>query len=352
MAPRKKASLERDFVSLIFGKEQLSLPDCVSVYNELERDPGPISRIFCDEELMLQLLSNFDNYALRLSRFFNLLNKNSVNCGNDRTRKKSWVGPGLADELVEHILFPLLTEDFRQFCLESPFLDLFSLVVDFCLPWNPKPFEKLARILVENRPVFGALVAGKTTSGIMKQWVGEFTNTVFDYHVIRAWTGALIYQCDSCESNHNIEEQKTRWHRLEELVPSLLKALRNYPKQTDNAPKKILKLDAKTINGLQAIGMVLPTSERGLEMAIQSLQKDEFVNVLKAVGGSFPCRPCYEALVDPSSARSHDQDDADTWGRLEFMQFTQLLGDGIGMWNILVSSQALEDMQQAQTEGM
>jgi len=87
-------------------------------------------------------------------------------------------------------------------------------------------------------------------------------------------------------------------------------------------------------------------------MTIERLEKKESVAVLKAFGESFPCRPCYEISTDPSKIVRNDWSDGDAWDRFKFLKFTDLLGEKIGMWNMLISAQALEDMQQAQAEGM
>lgn len=350
-AYKKRRSLPRDFISLIFGKEQMTLSDCIPVYDELERNPAPISRITSDEEIILQLLSDFDRYASRIARFFSILNKNSANRSRDGARRKSWVGPGLADALTEHILLPLLGDDFSQFQLGPPFLDAFSAVLDCCISYNPRSFEKLARNLVEERSVFVALISGKTTGGIMKQWIGVFTNTVSDYQVISAWTKRLIEQCDSCDGNHGIEQEKSRWQALDSVLPHLIRALRNHPQPTPGVPRQPLRLGSDLNIALHSLGIAPPASESALERAIQRLEQDETVRMLKAVSGSFPCRPCYELSTDPSSLRVADRDELDTWDRLGFMRFTDLLGAGIGMWRVLASSQALEDMQQAYAEG-
>lgn len=350
-AYKKKRSLPRDFISLIFGKEQMTLSDCIPVFDELERDPGPISRIISDDEVVLQFLSDFDRYALRIARFFNILNKNSVNQSRGATRRKSRVELGLADELVEHILLPLLGDDFSQFQLRPPFLDVFSAVLDYCLPYNPRSFEKLARNLVEEQSVFAALISGATTGGIIKQWIGVFTDTVSDYQVISAWTKRLIEQCNSCDENHDIEQLKSRWRTVDNLLPRLIRVLRNYRQPAPGAPRQPLKLDSDLTTELRSLGIIPPASESALERAVQSLENDETILVLKAVSASFPCRPCYELSTDPCAVRVADRVERNTWDRLGFMQFTDLLGAGIGMWRVLASSQALEDMQQAYADG-
>lgn len=304
-AYKKRRSLPRDFISLIFTNDrtQMILSDCILVYEELERDPGPISRIMSDDELMVQLLTDFDSYASRIARFFSLSQKYSVS----RTRRNSRAGSGgLADELVENLLLPLLGEDFWQFHLGQPFLDVFGCIIDFCLPYNPRALERLARNIVGHTTLFGALVSGRTTGGIMKQWMGFFTVPRFDIQVISEWTGALVRLCISCEGNHDIGK----------------------------------------------FGHIAATSQGALDKAMWRLEKEESIRVLRAVGESFPCRMCYEASTGSASAQRNDRDQKDTWDRLGFSTFTELLGERIGLWRVLISSQALDDMQQVHAEGM
>lgn len=350
-AYKKRRSLPKDFVSLIFNKEQITLSDCIPVFIELEHNPESLSRLFSDEETFLQLLSNFDHYASRISRFFTMFKKHSVNHPIDATRQKPWLGLAFSNELTERILLPLLGDSFSQFTLSNNFLDAFGAVLECCLPHIPRSFEKLVGRLFEEKLLFVALMSGKTTGGIMKQWIVVLTDMIHDYQALSSWTRRIIEQCDSCMGNHDIDEQKNRWQALDNLHPRLIRALRNNPRPTSNMPWQI-RLDPDLILELQRLRISPPTSQRALEDAIFTLERDETARMLKAASESFPCRYCYESSTGGELARHDLEQRGETCLSLGFGHFKDLLGSGIGMWQVLASGEALEDMQQAYEEGL
>ncbi|KAH8146891.1 uncharacterized protein LAJ45_08970 [Morchella importuna] len=349
-AYKKRRSLPKDFVSLIFNKEQITLSDCIPVFAELERNPESLSRLFSDEENLLQLLSNFNHYASRISRFFIMFKKHSVNHPVSATHQKPWLGSTFSNELTERILLQLLSDSFSQFMLSNNFLDAFGAVLECCLPHSPRSFEKLAERLFKEKLVFKALISGKTTGGIMKQWVVVLTKVIHDYQALSAWTRTIIEQCDSCMGNHDIDEPKSRWQALDSLLPQLIRALRNKPQGTSNMPWQI-RLDPGLIFELQRFGISPPASQRALEDAIFTLERDEAVRMLKAVSGSFPCRYCYKSSTGGEVAEL-ELEQRETCLSLDIGHFSDLLGSGIGMWRVLASGEALEDMQQAYQKGL
>lgn len=370
MASRRRASLNRqDFIPFIFGDEIITISLCLPVYAQLERDPGHVSRIITDEDVMLKLLSDFDRYALRIAQFFTLLNRNAVSRARQGVRRMSWVGPGIADELIENILFPLLGEEFQQFQLHPPFLDLFAAVIDFCLPYHARPLEALAKRLQENELLLGALVAGESTSFVMKAWIGLFRITIFDPTVIGAWTRRLITQCKNCESDHNIPNQIDTWRKLKDVIGRLTSVIHDRTSDQLAVPASVVPatggksgnktgmqggavvLSPEVVEALQYFGIEPSNSERVLMHVLETLKKEETLRVLLATVGSFPCRPCYETSINPSAVTLNRRYKEDGSGTADSFLFTDILGRGIGVWRVLVSALALKDMQDAHIQG-
>lgn len=313
---------------------------------------------------MLQLLSNFELYAYRIAKFFTLLNRNAVSRARQGVRRMSYVGPGIADELIENFLLPLLGEDFQQFQLHPAFLDLFAAVIDFCLPYHPRPLEALVKRLQENEALFGALVAGLDTSAVMKEWIGLFKATIFDTKLIGGWTRRLIAQCKRCESDHNIPDQIDMWRRLEDLIgrlTSIIHTSGQHAIQSSGVPDEgtrsstttgalVLPPDVK--EALQYFRIEIPfPSKRVLTHILETLEKDETLRVLLATVKSFPCRPCYETSTDPSATKVYERYEQDDWGSSGEFMFTDILGVGIGVWRVLVSALAMKDMEDAHIQG-
>lgn len=381
MTSKRRASVvQKDFTVLIFGNEYLSLPLCAPVYNQLLRDPSQVASLLTDEDLLLKFLSNFDLYASRITQFFGLLNTGPVDPTNRGVRRASCVGPGIADKLVESILLPLLGDDFQQFQLKPAFLTLFSSVIEFCLSFRPRPLELLAKRLSEVESLLEALVAGETSNQAMRDWVNIFSITVFDFKIIGVWARRLITQCRRCDSNHGVSDQIRVWQRLDDLIGRLtdmiptrldhnrsLPVLQNLRRLNDadkksgvttGAQKSSFELPPDVGTALQHFQIPPPMSERALRNALEKLEKHEMLGVLRAVVDSYPCRPCYNASIKPSVVKSYDRYEEENWETSAAktvkspLLFTDLLGRGLGIWRVFLSSQALKDVEESRFEGI
>lgn len=381
MASRRRGSLiPKDFATLIFGDGFLTLPLCVPVYNQLERDPSQVSFLLADDDLLLKFLSNFNLYASRISQFFKQLSANPVDSSTQRRR--SCVGPGLADELIESLLLPLLGDDFQQFHQQLAFNDVFGSVIEFCLPFRPRPLEMLASRLSEKDKLLEALISGESSSKAMKEWINIFDTTLFDFEIIKVWARRVIVQSRRCDSNHGVSEQIHIWQKLDSLIGSLndivpiapgnsrgLPSLRNFRRLTDEdkksgattgVQKPSLELSPDVSASLLYFRIQPPRSERALRNALEKLEKDEMLKVLHAVAESFPCRPCYNISTAsrPLAVKSYDRYDEENWETSATKQtkgpllFTDLLGRKLGIWRVFLSSQALKDLEDAQFEGI
>lgn len=381
MTSKRRASVvQKDFAILIFGNEYLSLPLCAPVYNQLLRDPSQVSRLLADEDLLLKFLSNFDLYASRITQFFGQLNTGPVDPSNRGSRRASCVGPGIADELVDSVLLPLLGDDFQQFRLRPAFLTLLSAVIEFCLSFRPRPLEMLAKRLSEVEGLLEALVSGEASNRVVRDWINLFSITIFDFKIIGVWARRLAAQCRRCDGNHGVSEQIRAWQKLDDLISRLsdmipvhvhaggsrnlplpnLRRLTDADKKsgaTSKVQKSSIELPADVGVTLQHFQIPLPKSDRALRNALEDLEKGEMLKVLLAFVDSYPCRPCHDGSINPSIAKSYDRYEEENWeiGAAKAVRssllFTDLLGRGLGIWRVFLSSQALKDVEESRYEG-
>lgn len=381
MTSKRRASVvQKDFPILIFGNEYLSLPLCAPVYNQLLRDPSQVSRLLADEDLLLKFLSNFDLYASRITQFFGQLNTGPVDPSKRGSRRATSVGPGIADALIDSVLLPLLGDDFQQFQLRPAFLALFSAVIEFCLSFRPRPLEMLAKRLGEVEVLLEALISGETSNQVMRDWINIFSITIFDFKIIGVWARRLIAQCRRCDGNHGVSEQIRLWQKLDDLISRLtdmvparvedtrsLPALMNLRRLNDTdkksgatsgMQKSSLELPADVGATLQHFQILPPKSDRALQNALEKLEKVEMLGVLQVVVESYPCRPCYVASINPSVVKSYDRYEEENWETSAAKKtrgsllFTDLLGRGLGIWRVFLSSQALKDVEESRYEGI
>lgn len=377
---RRASTVQKDFANLIFGNDYLALPLCAPVYNQLLRDPSQIARLLADEDLLLKFLSNFDLYASRITQFFGQLHTGPADSSGRGARRASCVGPGIADQLVDSVLLPLLGDDFQQFQQKPAFLALFTVIIEFCLSFRPRSFEILAKRLGGVEALLEGLVAGETSNRVMRDWVNIFSITIFDFKIIGVWSKRLIAQCRRCESNHGISEQIRAWQRLDDLVSRLtdmiparlddnrsLPVLQNLRRLNDadkksgvttGAQKSSFELPPDVSTALLHFQIPPPMSVRALRNALEKLEKDEMLGVLRAIVDSYPCRPCYNASINPSAVKSYDRYEEENWETSVVKKvsgpllFTDLLGRGLGIWRVFLSSQALKDVEESRFEGI
>ncbi|KAI5837906.1 hypothetical protein DFP73DRAFT_600345 [Morchella snyderi] len=373
---RASLSLQGGFVPVIFGNQILNYSLCVSVYTQLERDPSALASLFTDDDLLLKLLSSFDQYASRLTELFSQLKRGGVDRAREGTRRKTSASPGIADELIESVLFPLLGQDFSQLHRSQTFLDLFASIVGFCLPFRSRALEELAKRLLEKDSLLEALISGDSSSRAIIDWANIFQISIFDPDIIAGWTRRLTTQCRRCQSSHDVSEHIETWQKLEALIGRLSNIIYDLPK-TEYAARdfrvgRVLGRDEKksdtirnsrqeTIeelpldvrNAIKDFGLLPPKSAgaRALDVFRDQLQKEETLKILQALSASFPCRPCYESATNPSAGRSYQRYDMNSRALFGWFQFTQLHGGGIGIWKVLISSHALEDVELARRSG-
>lgn len=372
---RASLSLQGGFIPVIFGNQILNYSLCASLYTQLERNPSALASLFTDDDLLLKLLSSFDQYASRLTEFFSQLKRGGVDRAREGTRRKTSASPGIAGELIGSVLFPLLGEDFSQLHRSQTFLDLFASIVGFCLPFRPRALEELAKRLLEEDSLLEALISGDGSSRAIIDWTNIFQINIFDPDIIVGWTRRLATQCRRCQSSHDVSEHIETWQKLEALIGHLSNIIYDLPKNEyaardfrvgralgcdekksdtiHNSRQKTMELPLDVRNAIKDFGLLPPRSAgaRALSVFRDQLQKEETVKILQALSASFPCRPCYESATNPSAGRPYERYDMNSRALFGWFQFTQLHGGGIGVWKVLISSHALEDMESARRSG-
>jgi hypothetical protein len=119
-------------------------------------------------------------------------------------------------------------------------------------------------------------------------------------------------------------------------------------RQPQGHSQSSFRLPPHAEDAIRAYGKVVPTSERQLQILLESLET-ETREILMEVIGTYPCRPCYEIAIRLTSA-----------DRLQSKeQSSQLTGDSgnglhgkrLGVWKVSLSSSALKDLKDLRLAG-
>jgi hypothetical protein len=384
MASQRRGSIiQNDFTHLIFSDARLTPATRTPVFKDLERDPNQVSRLLSERDVLVKFLSNFDKYAERISQFFRQADRGPASA---QARRRSYVGPGLPDVLIGDFLLRLISDEFHQFQMKPVFHDLFSSVVNFCLTSRPTQLGVLAKGLGEKEKLLELLVSGENSSQVMKEWIRAFDTggPLFNSKVFTGWAKILIALCRHCDGNHSVHQQFHIWRKLQDLIARLTEVLNTsvaIPKETPKLVplenlRKLADGDKKSsatsarrtqnpsdtsivitpeVNDLlEYFGIAPPASERALRNALEQLQRDETMKVLRALADTFPCRPCHQTSIDGSLAEATAEDEVPVEQEEKVRSpqlFTGLFGSSLGVWRIVLSAQALKDLEQARSEG-
>jgi hypothetical protein len=270
--------------------------------------------------------------------------------------------------------------------MKPVFHDLFSSVINFCLNSHTAQLGVLARALGEKDQLLELLVSGENSSQVMKEWIRAFdaSSPLFNPNLFTEWTKRLVTLCRRCDGNHFVSQQFHIWRKLQDLIARLTEVLNTSASMPKEAPKlvplenlrKLVDGDKKSSNDgtrrkqnhsdlsilipsevndlLGYFGITPPASERALRNALEQLQRDETVKVLRILANSFPCRPCHQASLGGSLAETTPEEEVPVEQEEKArgsQLFTGLFGSSLGIWRIFLSAQALKDLEQARSEG-
>ncbi|KAI5844072.1 hypothetical protein DFP73DRAFT_76530 [Morchella snyderi] len=351
-------------------------------YTSFKGNPSQISGFLQNRELSGSFIAGFEVYAVRIARFVQLIPQ-LQNPNKDRLELDLQVGKLLSGYVIKGIIIPLLEQRYQHLHTRDALLELLFSTVALA---DRSMFGHLAARLGKAPALLGRLISDERCDNELKaNWIGcinssKLTETMED------WVEVSVDLAKNCESDHHVLSEMERWgllttlklHLRQACNPGLPASQRKHSigsvqtgsraSGSNESPsiKDRRKSDTSAGRGgipqncialLQQLRIPIIDS-KGRTTRIQHLlvhiETKETIPILEVLLKSFPCRLCFrrgfgntsEAMVSPV----HIEFGTEVAG-LDSDSFEGLLGGGLGVWKIALSTQALRDLKQSQREG-
>lgn len=355
--------LKNSFFDLIL---QAGFPSRSQFLMAIESVKSNPSQITIDEETQNDLVLDLDDVALRLKTFFDLL-------GYRETSKN------LADVFVTNILLPVVHASGKLTRLETTTMVLIS-GLPIIRNSSATIICTLAKAILATQGLVERLITDHKGGQVMKEWIYNHRNSILDSSLLQSLTQRLMTLCETCTHDHGTTVLSKRWQDLmkaktflETVEPQLrqggketelntqhipllddLRQLKEDDKKTGKLrtrlPEDAFEIPADVSAGLISFGIERPRSLRTLSTALDRLKVDETFSLLRTAMDSFPCRPCLETICGARNLRGFLENDGET----NFEKLTlnsQVFGQRVGVWKVLLSAQALKDMRKIARSG-
>lgn len=342
------ASSSNSYINLLIQPANPSHAQYRSVFYSINTNP---SQLVFDEQVENQLLLDPENGILRLEELLQLFDTSSAS-------------QYVADKIVTSILIPIVHASQDLGPSKTTNILVLGLRTVLKSP-NPK-LRSLGKAISETEALLELLTSHEKGSEIMKDWVENQYSSIWEYPVLQTFTHRLVTLCNGCSHDHGTENQSEQWQKLLKLRELLQTLKDEFAKtQAENDENKQKNQKAKVSRPLVVtnvpteITTALPsfgiqanlTSERMVEAILQRLESDTTSTILKSIITSFPCRPCHETL-DGTRARADQQLPKKRDEQLVIPTFhPEIFGKRFGVWKVLVSAQAVKDVQSASRSG-
>lgn len=341
------ASESNAYVNLLIQPDDPSHAQYRSVLYRIKANP--LELIF-DEQAENQLLLDPENVIQRLEKLLQEFGS-------------SGASQPVADQIVANILIPIVTASHDMGPSKTTLVLILGLHIVLKCP-NPN-LRNLGRAVSETEALLEMLISHKRGSEIMKDWVRKQYHSICEFSVLQAFTHRLVTLCSNCTRDHGTRDQSEQWQQLLKLRELLLNLKEDFAKtraENDKNKEKnqkvkmsqsplVPEIPTEVSTALALFGIQSrPTSERMVDTILQRLESETTSSILKSIIISFPCRLCYETL-DGTRARGdhHVKKDGE---RLIAPTFNpDIFGKRFGVWKVLLSSQAVKNIQSASRSG-
>ncbi|KAF8459683.1 hypothetical protein BDZ91DRAFT_799763 [Kalaharituber pfeilii] len=297
-------------------------------------------------------IHRFDKYAERLIHFLNRMPQN-LGRNLEAIEKQHSIGA----IIIGNLLSDLLSPSFNQLWNRD---SLFELTISTSQFAHSEHLRQIADLLPECPALLGKIVSSERSSQLLRPWIrlicSQRPNTV----TLELWTEVIANSCAACPDNHGLNATLQQWEKVQLVRKSL--------KGADS----VLKLDGslRTTDISQALSSevrkvikeLMPASPIHKAVTISTLQHFEFevtASILSKLCNSMPCRRCFARFRDPTyiatqSRVAHPAPQRNTILAAELYGLDLedvLFGQSLGPWKIVLSAQALKDLQNSKPQG-
>lgn len=357
---------ENVFFDLLFQVETPSSSQFRTVFESVMTKP---SLTKFSEGIQQKLFLDFNDIANRLKFFLSNLNGVQIN----KSSKK------IADEIILNILHPIMSHFLTDLVCSETVIEVLLSGLPSILECSGSTQETLLKELSEADGLLEPLIADSKSSQAVKDWIKSYEYSPRAASILRRFTQRLMTLCDTCTHDHGTSTLSEQWQDLLKLTDSLEQHKLAYEHiQTNRKTRdtrqlggwRLLENDKKTGKGQQGFftsalqvpvevshsldhfGILSPTSLRTTETALDQLKIDVTFKLLSSAIETFPCRPCNESACNPAGVHQSFPIETNRPQLTDQSFDPEIFGRRIGVWKVLLSSQAVKDMRNLSHSGM
>lgn len=370
------------FISFIFNdndNEQISKKQWEDAYTSFKGNPSQMSGFLENRNLSGSFIAGFEVYGLRIARFVQLIPQhNNLKARNkEKEELDLQLGKLVGGHVIRKIIIPLLDQRYQHLHTRDALLELLFSTVALA---DRSIFDQLAARLGKAPALLGRLISDQRSDKLMGDWIDCVRSSK---ETMQDWIEVSMDLTKNCESDHRVLSEMERWDLLTTLKLHLQQAYNPVAssqrkhsvgtlpsgsrasgsngtvgvkgRRVSYTPAAIAPgISQDCIALLRQLKITIPSSVRAIRDTIVHIETNETFPILEALLKSFSCRLCFmrgygnisEAIVSPVHTEFESQENA-----LDADSFEGLLGGGLGVWKIALSTQALRDLKQSGQEG-
>ncbi|KAF8544382.1 hypothetical protein BDD12DRAFT_801307 [Trichophaea hybrida] len=350
----------------------------LALHSTISANPSQIGGFLASESARTDFLARFPLYVDNLLQFLDLNAKLTTEYG--RRSGSQHISREVIDllaSILSHPEFDLAERDTRvKFILAA---------LKHGLRYQPASLKVVATKLAEKPGLLEYLASSQDGARIIEE--------LFKVHFISAlpsisdsWVPklvGLIAICTGSPSCHGIPSEVRKWRELTDITNAMQQLCQKVPtlrnenippsfqpmrrldpndekadrQQTTRGPFKptLPPLPDNIIKALNELQLQPPESLRGIEVLLDRIRSTEMPELVRTILSTFPCRPCNDLSQDPKvlMAKSKERPDEgieENFTRVAVAENT-FLGSKIGLWDILLSAEAMKDIQRQTLAG-
>lgn len=255
--------------------------------------------------------------------------------------------------MVEKLMVRLLDDQYQHLRdMETTFVLLMSMLV--LADHTGNRLRGLASSLADIPSLLGKVISSDLSSGFLGDWVDSLGKSHPNASTLGGWTKVAAHLIDRCAEDHNLEEVLDRWKSLNLLKEQLHACERN-----SQSPDYQIAFSGDQHTLLRDFGLIPPHSKATLKSTIDVVDITHTFGILTALIKSMPCRLCFSnctggvttSILTPHTRRGSGGNGWFDEPEDDKLQYADLLGQSLGKWKIVLSAQALKDLQNSASEG-
>jgi hypothetical protein len=363
------SSQQNPFIQFVLDDLSPSHSRVLAVFDHIRLYPEQVCGLMNNDSVKDQFLGEFADRSNRIVQLFH----------RARILKPARLEGRLATAILVGLLIPVLQESDE---LDRDALVKFITSALCVIVGNPPvALGMLAKSLANTPHILEILASDESGGAVLKAWSPAFASTIQDSVTLGKWTSRIVRMCDSCRGNHEVEDEVQGWKTLVAVKKSLRELgmqfsqarekesmyqckdmpLHSNMRPLDSSDKKSGKKSTKAgfqspceiprdvIEALHVFNLPVPTSERAVANTIAELETEQTLSILQSTIASFPCRLCNESARErPSTPVVLSEEQGLLLTQVPPLR---LHGKRVGVWKVLLSSQALKDLQNLSYSG-